>query len=357
MIERSSKLAKPLVAAMLALALGLTLATVSVAAGPAEQATGEYVGSEVCADCHAAKYNDFRASGHPWKLRPAAEAQSADLPLPAGLTWDDISYVVGGFKWKARYVDQDGFIITSVEGEPGKNQYNVATGTWSDYEPGTEKKYDCGNCHTTGYSKEGQQDNRPGIVGTWAAPGVQCEACHGPGGQHVAAEGDRKAIKVDRSTSLCATCHTRGTADIIPAAGGFVRHQEQNNELQASPHQNRTCVTCHDPHKKAEASIKRTCAACHPEQNSAFQGSSMQEKGVTCVDCHMPAAMKSAVSVSKVKGDVKSHLFRINTDAEASMFSEDGTTAKGFLTVDFACLSCHQDKDVAWAASNAKGVH
>ncbi len=83
----------------------------------------------------------------------------------------------------------------------------------------------------------------------------------------------------------------------------------------------------------------------------------MQAVGVTCVDCHMPAAMKSAVSVSKVKGDVKSHLFRINTDAEASMFSEDGTTAKGFLTVDFACLSCHQDKDVAWAASNARGMH
>jgi len=40
-------------------------------------------------------------------------------------------------------------------------------------------------------------------------------------------------------------------------------------------------------------------------------------------------------------GDVRSHLFAINPDSTASMFSEDSSTANGYLTVEFACLYCH----------------
>ena len=53
------------------------------------------------------------------------------------------------------------------------------------------KPYDCGACHTTGWVADtdadtdgtlaDNQDGLPGIHGTWAAPGIHCEACHGPG--------------------------------------------------------------------------------------------------------------------------------------------------------------------------------
>lgn len=120
-----------------------------------QSVAASYAGSEACAKCHASKYSDFRVSGHPWKLRTAEEAKFSPLPLPKGVTWHDITYVIGGYKWKARYLDKKGYIITTVDGQPGKNQYNLANGTWSDYEPGVVKKYDCGNCHNTGYSTEG----------------------------------------------------------------------------------------------------------------------------------------------------------------------------------------------------------
>lgn len=76
------------------------------------QAGATYVGSEKCATCHSAIYDTFKSTGHPYKLRPAAEARAAGLPKPDYVSWDDILFVIGGFKWKARYVDQNGFIIT-----------------------------------------------------------------------------------------------------------------------------------------------------------------------------------------------------------------------------------------------------
>jgi hypothetical protein len=103
-----------------------------------------YAGSDTCAQCHSDIYSDFKVSGHPWKLKTAEVAKSNPLPLPKGYSWDDISYVIGGYKWKSRYIDNKGVIITSAGGEPGKNQYNMMVDTCSDYHPGEEKKYDCG---------------------------------------------------------------------------------------------------------------------------------------------------------------------------------------------------------------------
>jgi hypothetical protein len=68
---------------------------------PSERISSEakakgYAGARACADCHIDKYNDYRASGHPKKLRPAAEARAWGIPLPEGYDWNDISYVIGG---------------------------------------------------------------------------------------------------------------------------------------------------------------------------------------------------------------------------------------------------------------------
>lgn len=223
-----------------------------------------YVGSEACMSCHLKQYNDFVVSGHPYKLRTAQDAKIAGLPLPDGYTWNDISYVIGGRNWKVRYMDKKGYIITMTgknRDKPGKNQFNLETGKWTNYHAGEKnKKYNCGRCHTTGYSKEGKQDGLEGIVGTWEFPGIQCESCHGPAGKHIAAAKKGKYTKGDialeKSSALCGKCHIRGKAEKIPAKGGFIRHHEQYNELLASPHKSMNCVTCHDPHKRAELAIK-----------------------------------------------------------------------------------------------------
>jgi MYXO-CTERM domain-containing protein len=39
------------------------------------------------------------------------------------------------------------------------------------------------------------------------------------------------------------------------------------------------------------------------------------------------------------------------------MFSDDGKFAMGYLTLDWTCLRCHNDKDKTWAGRYAKGIH
>lgn len=334
-----------------------------------------YAGSEKCKTCHMEKYNDWKTSGHPYKLNTPAEAQaftSPPVPAPDGYTYNDIYLVIGGWGWKSRYLDNNGYIITKTGANRsinGSNQYNPATKSWVDYHPGETLKFDCGSCHTTGYSLSGNQSNKMGIIGTWEEKSIGCEACHGPGSVHVA-KGGGKGVGIikNNSSEVCGACHTRGADNTkIISKDGFVDHHEQYPEFLNSPHNILNCVSCHDPHKGVHigqtnptegAGIKTQCVACHAKQNADFTGSTMQKNGVKCIDCHMPQVGKSAVgNASGFKGDVREHLFKINTDLNAKMFSEDGKSANGYLTVDWTCLSCHNDKDKIWAATYAKGIH
>ena len=96
--------------------------------------------------------------------------------------------------------------------------------------PVRKRPYNCGSCHTTGYNPEGNQDGLPGLIGTWAEAGIQCEACHGPGGNHVN-DPLLVSMEIDRDSELCGKCHRRGDVTEIDASGGFIRHHEQYEEL------------------------------------------------------------------------------------------------------------------------------
>ena len=49
----------------------------------------------------------------------------------------------------------------------------------------------------------------------------------------------------------------------------------------------------------------------------------MEAVGVSCADCHMPKATKSAVNKSKLEADVMTHTFKINVDPKAEMFYKE----------------------------------
>jgi len=345
-------------------------------------AAQEYVGSDTCKTCHEAKWNDHRFSGHPYKLHKTVDVETWALPLPEGYDWADISYVIGGWGWKVRYMDLDGYIITeSPPGNPGNNQFNLATGEWVDYHAGEMKPYNCGRCHTTGFSEVGNQEGLMGIEGTWEFEGVQCEECHGPGGDHAALPMSSN-IQVDDSAAACGACHVRGDPMTeIPASNGFVRHHEQYNELLASPHSFLDCTSCHDSHKKSEISITTECTDCHDsylDEKKAFKGLGRKhvDAGLSCQDCHMPYTGKSAVAFNTYKGDIRSHLFDISTDKNVEPFTEDGANASGILTGEWVCLGCHTnitkkfaDKDakliekgktpksISWARGSTKKIH
>jgi len=110
-------------------------------AGPAGP-TGEgaavgadYVTSKVCASCHSDISDAVNMSGHAYKLNPVVNGQPPEYPFtevlnpPEGYTWDDITYVIGGFNWKARFIDKNGYIITGAD-ENATTQHQCQPDCW-----------------------------------------------------------------------------------------------------------------------------------------------------------------------------------------------------------------------------------
>ncbi len=328
----------------------------------------EYVSSSVCAGCHSDIADAYNLSGHAYKLNKVVDGQPPEYPFtevpdpPEGYTWDDISYVIGGYNWKARFIDLEGYIITGPPGTRGDEaaaedfvgQFNFANPVvgneagWVAYHPGEEKAYNCGTCHTTGYNPNGNQDDLPGLVGTWAEAGIACEECHGPGSLHVANPYLVSPV-IDRDSEQCGECHIRGSVESVNASGGFIKHHEQYEELYQGKHIVLNCVTCHDPHvgvvalRNAEEGTPTTrteCEDCHRSE-ATYQASNIHPLVAECIECHMPRVTKSAVGNAEMfTGDIRTHLMSINP-LQIGQFSEDGSEALSDLGLNFACRSCH----------------
>ena len=336
-----------------------------------------FAGSDKCMACHPDNYDKWVKSGHPYKLTKI-QGESPDLLFPeesmfpndpvvppTGYTWADITYTIGGYGWKMRWIDDEGFIITGIP----NNQYNFETQTWSDYHledaTGT-KPYDCGKCHTTGWvDSEGigdpnNQDGLAGMTGTFFAGGVHCEQCHGMGSRHVVAPKDFAMTK-DTSSAACGSCHTRDAENRIAADPdkGFIKHHEQYDEWLHSPHNSAIgCNTCHDPHSSVKFDsvmpgdgTTKDCTLCH----TTYAGANLNHNGApSCVNCHMPKASRSAINLTDYVGDIRTHIFNINTDPVGKtdgMFTADGKLVKqdevgqSAVTLDFVCYSCHGDNN------------
>lgn len=360
----------------------LSLAWTSTGTADAQEGViPDWVGSDTCADCHIDIGQQHQLHGHNYILTPvsgeAPRYPSGEAPqLPEGYTWDDVSYVVGGFRWRARYLDHAGYVITGTD-ENAATQYNfpivdertgevIVEANFEPYRPGeAERPYTCANCHSTGYNynPNTHQDDMPGISGQWAEPGVQCEECHGPGSLHVE-DPIRVNMLVNSSSQACGVCHGRGEPGTIRTSGGFILHHSSYNELLSSPHAALDCVTCHDPHQSVSygdenvnprQGMRALCTDCHFETPVT---AAHETAGVTCTDCHMPPmGVSGSNNPDLLWSDLKAHLYQINTDPAAEQFTEDGNYLMPYITVRYACTRCHADWTVEEMAEAAEGMH
>src|SRR5215211_3017618 len=136
---------------------------------------------------------------------------------------------------------------------------------------------ECASCHT-----ESQKTWENGAHGR--AEVVTCEACHG------SAQPDhpKSPMPIDRSPDLCVSCHSDSTFK--------VEDWKESKHSQIGI----DCATCHDPHsttlKRATGprdaapttdEISQLCVNCHKEHGMDFPYTSHNQRGVSCVDCHV----------------------------------------------------------------------
>jgi len=159
----------------------------------------------------------------------------------------------------------------------------------------------CFRCHTTRISAA--TDQRLDVEDL--IPNVSCERCHGPARAHVA---DARAGRVDLTMpfspeswtaesqlALCGQCHrhpSRATPGLIhPDNTALARFQPvgiSQSKCYLNSDGKLSCVTCHDPHRRASsdhAGYEIACLDCHGTKSKTSCSVSPQSG---CINCHMP---------------------------------------------------------------------
>jgi Cytochrome c554 and c-prime len=165
----------------------------------------------------------------------------------------------------------------------------------------------CFGCHATASSTDGQFHPERLI------PGVTCEACHGPGAQHVAQMSlDQEArtstlifnpgrLSPADSVDFCGACH-RTSADVsLSVITGifnlrFPAYRLEQSRCWGNGDARLTCTACHDVHKprvQDAAFYDKVCLSCHSQASGAAKDrahtiGTCKVSNHECVSCHMP---------------------------------------------------------------------
>ncbi len=389
----------------------------------------EFLGSAACGPCHQAQSDAYSGSHHQRALAPPSPETRAHLdgtqfkstlggstkfslrdgapvvntPVPGGMTatlpiayvsgvWPLEQYVVAtergklqalGVAWDSRVPEADGAKWFHAYGARGIAPDDTLFFT----APAQNWNHVCADCHST--LVERRYDPAADSFDTrWAELSVGCEACHGPGREHVraaragnpAAAVAALAVQLKKppepwtpsatgsptprtqdgiEVEVCAPCHSRRT----PIREGFVAGDpfldafvpdllrtaryhadgqvegevyEWGSFLQSRMYQaGVTCSDCHDPHSgKPYAAGNALCGRCHEPARFDVAAHSHHPgpSAPLCVDCHMPPATFMQID------ERRDHSIRIPRPDHSLKFGTPN-----------ACNGCHDKESASWA--------
>ncbi len=397
-----------------------------------------YVGGDACRNCHEEQYALWHQSHHDLAMQPAtAETVLGDFNNitfryhgietkffrrngkfmvytdgPDGKLRDyNIKYTFGvdplqqyliefpggrlqtlSLAWDARPKEQGGQRWFHLY--PNENITHEDELHWT--RPGQNWNSMCAECHSTRLKKNYDPVKKTFLT-TWSEIDVSCEACHGPGFDHVtwaerkpgwekldAGKGltllldERRDIhwnidsetgnavrsqvrSSDKEIEMCARCHSRRS----PISSDYVHGEPLHNHylprlldegmyyadgqiddevyvygsfIQSKMyHAGVTCSDCHEPHSLAlRAPGNGVCLQCHQSAKYDQAGHHYHKpgsQGANCAECHMPPKTYMVVDPRH------DHSMRI---------PRPDLSVK--LGVPNACNHCHVDKDPKWAA-------
>jgi predicted CXXCH cytochrome family protein len=382
----------------------------------------KYIGSDKCKECHWREHDSWKHTLHS-KFTQLASTYTVlgdfdeNNTLSVKVTTKATKY--GGTNIKTTMFTRDGkyyintigpdnefhdYEVISVIGINKKQNYltefpnggihilpaewDADENTWSDkwgletYYPGSGKfwsdpgmvwQFRCAGCHVTGLTVNYDAE-RDAFDTQWADLGIGCEACHGPGNNHVKAAKvffDKEKDTIVNPAKLpwrlramvCGQCHNWGLSvqKISPAREDFPeryaypvgyspgkplkryfterpdaerKHHQQYNEWQGSVHSGKgiMCTSCHGVHQEgAHKSPNKSqtlrpgdtlCTACHKliQKRSAHK---LHTFG-SCTACHMPPTIE----------EENSHAFKF-------VSPEESLRAGGVDKKPNSCSSCH----------------
>jgi len=403
------------------------LFAVAAERNPQPAAEQPFAGSASCRQCHEQFYQLWAPSHHGLAMQPyTAEFARANLTTPQS------SIKIGKNEYTACIAREEGWILEKApDGEKrypiahvmgGKNvyyfltpmergrlqtlpvAYDVRTRKWFDTAASgvrhfphagtdspvhwTDPMYtfntSCHGCHVSQLSTN--YDLKTDTYRTtWAEPGINCEACHGPAQEHVricqtAPKGQvpqnlkiirTKPFTAEQTNSMCGSCH----AKMSPMSVSFTPGERyfDHFDLTTLEHpdfyadgrdlgENYTmtswrmspcvksgkldCMHCHTSSGryrfKGDEKPNAACLPCHQEKvdnATAHTHHQADSAGNRCIACHMPMTDFARMTRSD-------HSMRPPTPAATLKFKSPN-----------ACNICHNDKDAAWADQQVRQWH
>jgi predicted CXXCH cytochrome family protein len=431
------------VAALLALAAGggawwLLRGSTPTPASSTPLAAADYVGAKACAACHAQEHKAWLGSHHQLAMQESNASTVLGNFDDAKFKYSGIEsrFFKRDGKFMVRADGPDGkladyevkyaFGVTPLQqyliafpggrlqalsiawdarpkGEGGQRWFHLYPNERIDHKDqlhwtGLYQSWNlqCAACHSTNL-KKGYDAASNTYKTTFSEINVACEACHGPGSRHLewatqarppySSQGDKGLVVLksrwneawkfptadaktaqrdqpaaDALMNVCAACHARrstiaeggnigaaleDTHRLAPLTPPNYHADGQQREeiytwgsfLQSKMHQRGvTCMDCHEPHAlKLRAEGNALCVRCHSA--SAFDTEKHHlhkagTKGAQCVECHMPAQQYMVVDPRR------DHSVRVpRPDLSVSLGSPN------------ACTQCHASRKPDWAAA------
>ena len=396
-----------------------------------------FTGSAACRDCHAEEYNLWRGSDHDLAMQPPGAATVLGDFNDAGFSYNGVTtrFYREGDRYMVHTDGEDGkmrdfevayvfghyplqqYLIALPRGrlqalsiawdsrpaaEGGQRWYHLYPDEAIDYKdplhwtgPYQNWNTSCAECHSTDVKKNYDAATRS-FDTRFAEVNVGCEACHGPGEQHLALAAAGKlggaknggfptalaqrgswalapgshiarrteALESDAQIDSCGRCHSRrGTlgeyhygADLLdthrlsmPQAplyypDGQIRDEvyEYGSFVQSKMYQaGVVCSNCHEPHRlKLRAPGDEVCAQCHdPARYDTVEHHhhAADSAGAVCANCHMPERVYMGVDARR------DHSMRIPRPDLSLVIDTPN-----------ACNGCHQDREARWAVDTLR---
>jgi Flp pilus assembly protein TadD/uncharacterized protein with PIN domain len=372
----------------------------------------QYIGSESCMECHEVEYNDWKGSHHDRAMMIA-----------------DNNSVLGDFNTTfisqgvtSKFYMQDGKYFVNTEGPEGtyedyeiiytfgieplqqyivefpggrfqclRTAWDTEKNVWFDLYPDMKLVHDewihwtngglnwntmCSDCHSTLVKKDYNPVKKTYNT-TYSLINVSCEACHGPGREHVeltsAPDYDStqymgelfmgKYTLPKQMVDDCARCHSLRTqyTEYYDHEGTFMDHYAPDwlrdgiyfadgqilgevyvyaSFIQSKMYaQNVKCNDCHNVHSldlKFEGNT--LCLQCHEPTKYDSKDHHFHEmltEGAECISCHMPGRYYMGNDFRR------DHSFRVPRPDLTAKYGVPNTCNE---------TGCHDDQSAEWAA-------
>ncbi|HEX3024808.1 MAG TPA: multiheme c-type cytochrome, partial [Chitinophagaceae bacterium] len=377
------------------------------------EAGNKYVGDEACKSCHTKQYNDWLQSDHFKSLQTVNDTSVLGNFNNASLQADGVT---------SSFNKKNGYYFINTQGDDGKNhnykiaytfgyyplqQYVVAFANgkmqvtrqswnsksrqWFQQYAGQKINYKdwlhwtgnaqnwntmCAECHSTNLKKNYNIET-DSYNTQYSVINVSCEACHGPGKQHIEyvnsndykkgnrAEGSHlvlsKKATQNAEINVCAPCHSVQTnisdslissdelldnhIPLVPNterfyADGQVKEEDYNyaSFLQSKMYSRGVkCSSCHNVHTgKLYLTGNQTCLQCHAKQydSPTHHFHQINTETSSCINCHAPGKIYMG---NDLRHD---HSFRVPRPDLSVKYSTPN-----------ACNNCHNNQSYQWATA------